>query len=113
CKWSWRRIGVVVGIPFRALWGAPVIGDRSDYGGNRCCSGEYCDSPRGVILVSADLRSFTSPTFAVAVAWALLVAGDSALGQASRGAYGGAISFGGREWALVGAGPCPSGHPAH
>lgn len=64
-------------------------------------------------LVSADLRSFTSPTFAVAVAWALLVAGDSAQGQASRGDYGGTISLGGHDWSSFEAVPVPSGREAN
>jgi uncharacterized protein (TIGR02001 family) len=48
-----------------------------------------------VKLVKAHLRSFT--LLAVAVAVVLLIAGDSAQGQASTG-YSGAISLGGRGW---------------
>jgi hypothetical protein len=64
-------------------------------------------------MVSAVLRSFTLPTFAVAVAWALFVAGGSAQGQASTGTYGGAISLGGHGWSSFEAVPVPSGREAN
>ena len=64
-------------------------------------------------MVSAVLRSFTLPTFAVAVAWAPFVAGGSAQGQASTGTYGGAISLGGHDWSSFEAVPVPSGREAN
>jgi len=36
------------GFLFGRYAGTPASGDRSDYGGNRCCPGEYCDSHRRV-----------------------------------------------------------------
>jgi hypothetical protein len=63
-------------------------------------------------MVSAVLRSFTLPTFAVAVAWALFVVGGSAQGQASTGTYGGAISLGGHDWSSFEAVPVPSAREA-
>jgi hypothetical protein len=64
-------------------------------------------------MVSAVLRSFTLPTFAVAVAWALFVAGGSAQGQASTGTYGGATSLGGHDWSSFEAVPVPSAREAN
>ena len=58
-------------------------------------------------MVETHLRLFS--LLAVAVAWALLVAGGSAQGQASTGNYGGAINLGGHNGSSFEAVPVPSG----
>ena len=62
-------------------------------------------------MVETHLRLFS--LLAVAVAWALLVAGGSAQGQASTGNYGGAINLGGHDWSSFEAVPVPSGREAN
>src|SRR5262245_58175 len=91
-----RYLVISVWISFWASCGIAAFHDGSGYDRRWYSVGEYCGSPRGVNLVERHLRSFTF--LAVAAVRALLVADNSALGQAATDNYGSAISLGGHGW---------------
>jgi len=64
-------------------------------------------------LVEQHLRSFTFLAIAVAAVRALLVADNSALGQAATDNYGSAISLGGHGWSSFEDAPATSGQKAN